>query len=66
MSLKAQLKKLIRPAPPGTPTLADQFPGATADGIRQDVALARQGKSMSLSYRDISAEDEAPKKVVAA
>jgi hypothetical protein len=59
MNLKDRLSRIVKPAPPGTPTLAELFPDTTPEQIKADIAEARKGKVMSLSFRDIDAEDEA-------
>lgn len=59
MNLKDRLKRIVKPAPPGTPTLDEMFPDVTQDQIKADIAEARKGKIVSLSFRDIGAEDEA-------
>lgn len=59
MNLKQKLENLAKRAPTGAKTLAEMYPDVTPEQIRSDIAEARKGKVMSLSLRDIDAEDEA-------
>lgn len=59
MNLKQKLDDLAKRAPTGAKTLAETYPDVTTEQIKNDIAEERQGKTMSLSFRDIDAEDEA-------
>lgn len=59
MNMNDRLKRIVKPAQPGAPTLSDMFPDVTQEQIKADIAQARKGKIVSLSFRDIDAEDEA-------